>query len=141
MTKTSRSLSGTWRGQYAYQQGGGQTTPFLATIDDDGVYLKGETIEPDGRGGFGNRLASIAGHMDGSSVKFTKIYATAAAGYTDPINYVGSVSGEGSTITGVWTLLFGRGSFEMHREEGIAEEVAQETAIEVPQHRETVDAR
>lgn len=53
---------------------------------------------------------------------FTKIYdAGAPQEYDNPIDYVGSLSSDGNSITGVWSLLEFDGRFEMHREIAISE--------------------
>lgn len=130
MTKATRSLAGAWRGHFAYLGQAGPTTPFLARIDEDGARLGGETIEPDGFGGIGPRQASIVGIRQGNAVDFTKTYARPSFAYLNPVDYVGRVSEDANTISGVWSLLHLDGTFQMHREVAVAEEAEEATEIE-----------
>ena len=85
-------------------------------------------IEPDIVSG-GVIEASLAGARDGSSVDFTKTYPkNASPDYAEPVDYVGTLSSDGTVIRGVWSLLDWDGTFEMRREPNTNESVAaQET--------------
>jgi len=109
-------LSGTWHGTYTYPGNEGAATPFLATIEDRGGAFAGAIIEPDTFYGQGTIEARIAGHRGGSAVDFVKSYSAGTVGYENPVDYVGRLSGDGLTISGVWSLLEFDGVFEMERD-------------------------
>lgn len=132
MSKKSRSLTGAWSGYYAYPHPFGPTTPFLARLDDEGGRLGGETLEPARFGGAGPRPASISGSTHAGMVDFTKTYANPSFGYSSPIDYVGRVSEDGKSITGVWSLPHENGTFEMHRGDVSEKEAEQQTEAELP---------
>ncbi len=71
----------------------------------------------------GNRTISavLSGTHAGSSVDFTKTYPGGEWGYENPVDYVGQLSSDGLSITGMWSLLDMNGAFEMHRD--AAEEI------------------
>lgn len=116
MVQSSCSLTGQWSGEYAYPFHSGPTTPFLAVIQEDGGRITGTIIEPDVVSGNPILEARIVGLRTSTSVDFTKIYPSAPCGYENPVDYVGSISESGNTITGVWSLLELDGTFEMRRE-------------------------
>jgi hypothetical protein len=124
-------------GSFSYPSGLGSTTPFLAKIEDDGGSLSGSTIEPNTMGSESDQLeALISGSRSASAVDFTKMY-DGASDAAHAVDYVGRLSGDGNSISGVWSLGDIDGSFEMHREavwEGVAE--AEETvAVPVEESR------
>lgn len=134
MSGRALNLTGHWSGEFVYPRQGGPTTPFLATIRDDGGRLSGTIIEPDNIRGGSTIAAHVVGLRHGSSVDFTKSYGPAPpAGYENPVDYVGSVSSDGNTITGVWSLLTMDGSFEMRREAAAGEEAEEEAEAALPQ--------
>jgi hypothetical protein len=103
-------------GSFSYPSGLGPTTPFLAKLEDDGGSLSGGTIEPNTMGSGSDQLeAVISGSRAGSAIDFTKMY-DGASDAAHAVDYVGRLSGDGNTITGVWSLGATDGSFEMHRE-------------------------
>jgi hypothetical protein len=127
------NLSGEWSGEFSYPRHRGPTTPFLAQLEDRGGRLTGTIVEPDIISG-GTTAASIAGLRHGSSVDFTKAYGPAAPfGYETPVDYVGQVSADGNTVSGVWSLLDMDGRFEMRREQEIGEVVETEEAVAQPE--------
>ena len=117
MAPGPRNISGLWMGHYAYpSEQMGSPTPFLARIDDAGGALSGTIIEPNTIGRSSDSLeAVLSGSRTGSADEFTKVYDGASdAAHAD--DYVGRLSNDGNTITGVWSLAEFDGSFEMHRE-------------------------
>lgn len=76
--------------------------------------------------------ARVSGHRSARSVDFTKIYLDPPPGYENPVDYVGQMSRDGMTVAGMWSLADMNGTFEMHREEGVAECEKAETAETVP---------
>ena len=123
------NLSGLWMGQYAYPGGTGPTTPFLARIEDDAGALSGTIIEPNTIGPSSDSLeAVLSGSRVGASVDFTKVY-DGASDAAHAVDYVGRVSGDGNSITGVWSLEQWDGTFEMYREAVWEEQAGQEAEV------------
>lgn len=116
MSSGAFNLTGQWTGDFAYPAGAGPTTPFVAAIEDRAGHLSGIVSEHDLFSGAVIE-AVIAGTRDGTMVDFTKTYGPAASpGYSQPIDYVGTLSSDGLVITGVWSLLDWDGTFEMRRD-------------------------
>ena len=110
----SLNLSGLWMGHYAYGFGG--AVPFLARIEDQDGALSGTIIEPNTMGSTSDSLEAIlSGSRHGTAVDFTKAY-DGASDAAHAVDYVGRLSGDGATVSGVWSLADADGSFEMHRE-------------------------
>ena len=118
-------LTGQWNGTYSYPAGLGPDTPFLATLADHAGNLSGLIIERDQFHRQGTLEATIAGHRFGRAVDFTKTYCGDYIGYDVPIDYVGTLSADGLSITGVWSMHEWDGTFEMHRDSAAGEETAQ----------------
>ena len=132
MASDTLDLTGMWHGTYVYPQGIEPATPFLATITESNGAFSGTIIEPDTFCDTGTIEAVLAGHRAGTSVDFTKRYVKAPNVYDNPVDYVGSISANGATISGVWSLLDLDGSFEMHRELAIEEPMSAQSAEEEP---------
>jgi|SRR5215217_4594341 len=122
-------LSGLWLGRYSYPAGAGPTTAFMARLVDAGGSLSGEIVEPNLIGlGSESLEAFIRGSRHGRAVDFTKTY-DGASDCAHSIDYVGRLSGDGNTISGVWSMDGLDGTFEMYREavweeaEGVEAEV------------------
>lgn len=123
------NLSGLWLGSYAYPAGQGPTTPFLARIEDDAGSLSGSIIEPNTIGlSSGELEAVISGSRHGDAVDFTKLY-DGASDAAHAVDYVGRVSADGNSVTGVWSLADLDGPFEMHREAVWEEKVGEEAEV------------
>ena len=117
-------------GSYSYPAGQGPTTPFLASLTDDGGTLRGTIIEPNTIGRSSDQLeAVLSGSRSGSSVDFTKMY-DGESDAAHAVDYVGRLSSDGNSITGVWSLGTLDGSFEMHREAVWEEQAGQEASVE-----------
>ena len=109
-------LSGLWLGHFAYPGGQGPVTPFVARIEEAEGLLTGTTIEPNTIAPGGAELeALLHGSRKGRAVDFVKTYDGAAEA-AHAVDYVGQVSADGATITGVWSMEALDGTFEMHRE-------------------------
>ena len=109
-------LTGDWRGYYDYLGGTGVTSSFTAKIEADGTHISGEKIEPDRRGGSAPSRASIVGVRESNIVKFTA-FGTPHSVAFNSVDYVGTVSEDGNTISGMWAFQIFDGPFEMHRVE------------------------
>ena len=123
MSKARINVSGLWLGSYSYPAGMAPTTPFMASLEDHDGSLTGSTVEPNTMGHSSDMLqAQLTGSRHGSAVDFTKMY-DGESDAAHVVDYVGRLSGDGNTITGVWSLAETDGTFEMHRE-AVWEEVA-----------------
>ena len=109
-------LTGDWLGYYDYLGGTGLTSSFTARIEDDGTHLSGEKIEPDRRGGSSPSRALIVGVRESTTVKFTT-FGTPHSVAFNSVDYVGTVSEDSNTISGMWAFQIFDGPFEMHRVE------------------------
>jgi hypothetical protein len=123
------NISGLWMGSFAYPQGHGPTTPFLARIEDHDGALSGSIVEPNFMGPSSDSLEAIlSGSRHGSAVDFTKAY-DGASDAAHAVDYVGRLSADGNAIAGVWSLEDADGSFEMHREAVWEEKAGQEAEV------------
>ena len=121
------NISGLWMGSYSYPWGG--SVPFLARIEDRDGALSGTIIEPNTMGVSSDSLEAIlSGSRHGSAVDFTKAY-DGASDAAHAVDYVGRLSGDGNSITGVWSLADADGSFEMHREAVWEEKAGEEAEV------------
>ena len=123
-------LTGKWDGAYKYPRSYGPTTPFLAEISESAGSFDGTIIEPN-LSNAGSVEARVVGYRSGRSVDFTKTYVNPDQGYENPIDYVGQLSVDGLTITGVWSMLDWNGQFEMTRDAGRQIEAEETAEIEV----------
>ena len=124
------NLTGKWDGVFQYPNDTMPTTPFLADIVEEAGAFSGTTIEPDLYKS-ASADARIVGYRSGRSVDFTKSYGSRKDGYQNPVDYVGQLSEDGLTITGVWSLKDWNGTFEMAREEGLVIEATESAEVEV----------
>jgi hypothetical protein len=114
-------------GSYAYSFG--TAVPFLARFEDRGGALSGTIIEPNTMGETSDSLEAIlSGSRHGHAVDFTKAY-DGASDAAHAVDYVGQLSRDGNSITGVWSLADADGKFEMHREAVWEEAEAREAEV------------
>ncbi|MFN3389313.1 MAG: hypothetical protein ACK40O_10300 [Allosphingosinicella sp.] len=129
MTRAAANLSGLWMGSFRYPAGSLPPTPFLARIEDRDGALSGTIIEPNTMGRSSDSLeAVLSGSRAGRAVDFTKTY-DGASDAAHAVDYVGRLSGNGNSVTGVWSLADWDGTFEMHREAVWEEAEAEEAAV------------
>ena len=122
-------LTGQWSGDYSYPGLIGPTTPFLAKIIEQNGQFTGTIIEPHWRQPNVTLFARIIGVRHAQRIDFTKTYdRTAPRSYRNPVDYVGSLSADGTRITGVWSLETLDGSFEMLRDASQGEEARESIA-------------
>jgi len=125
----AQNLSGLWLGSFAYPGGEGPTTPFLASLTDENGALRGTIVEPNTIGASSDRLeAVLSGSRSGAAIDFTKIY-DGESDAAHAVDYVGRVSADGNSVTGVWSLEALDGSFEMHREAVWEERVGEGASV------------
>ena len=110
-------LTGDWRGYFDYLAGMGLTSSFTASIEDDGTHLTVEKFEPDKRGGSAPSRTSIVGVRESNTVKFTAFGIPHSVAFNS-IDYVGIISEDSNSISGIWAFQLFDGPFEMHRVEG-----------------------
>jgi hypothetical protein len=126
------NMTGLWEGAYAYPAYKGPTTPFAAHIADVDGALSGTIIEPNMIGFTSDELEAIlVGNRTGRSVDFTKTYDGSSDAAHD-VDYVGQLSDDGDSVTGVWSLGELDGTFEMRRERSWEELAVTEAAEELP---------
>jgi hypothetical protein len=130
LPEAKQNISGLWMGSFSYPRNLGPTTPFLARIVDDDGRLSGDILEPNTIGPSSGQLQSfLSGRRQSSSVDFVKAY-DGASDAAHAVDYVGRLSGDGTMITGVWSLADLDGPFEMYREAVWEEAAGQEVAVE-----------
>ena len=111
-------VSGFWTGEYAYDSVKGLKVEFKAGLVQTGAILSGDTTEENT---FADQcgqilIAELFGKVSAQNVSFTKAYKNGPPGQ-EKILYQGSISDDGSFITGTWTIMSSwTGSFRMTRE-------------------------
>lgn len=134
MSRDRLDMTGLWHGTFVYPAFAGPTTPFVANIVETDGRLAGTTMEPNLISGLpgeeGELEAAIAGTRQARAVDFIKTYDGKVV--DNSVDYVGQLSGDGRTVTGVWSYEAWDGTFEMHRDAVLEEAVAEEVAEEVP---------
>lgn len=113
------NLTGVWNGLYTYANG--TSVSFVATLIETESALSGTTHEPCIVGDCPNDTlyATLLGRRQDSAVTFTKSYDAAAGPLYGPVEYEGTLSGDGTEIEGRWTLSRGwSGKFLMIRSAG-----------------------
>ena len=111
-------VSGFWTGEYAYDSVKGLKVEFKAGLVQTGAILSGDTTEENT---FADQcgqilIAELFGKVSAQNVSFTKQYKNGPPGQ-EKILYQGSISNDGSFITGTWTIMSSwTGSFRMTRE-------------------------
>ena len=129
-------VSGFWTGEYAYDSVKGLKVEFKAGLVQTGAILSGDTTEENT---FADQcgqilIAELFGKVSGQNVSFTKQYKNGPPGQ-EKILYQGSISDDGSFITGTWTIMSSwTGSFRMTRE------IEQPPRKEIVTANDTIDA-
>ena len=118
-----RNLTGRWTGVYFYPvdpelnpEDDLPPTPFTAELRDAGGHVTGTTLEPDvfGAPDAPPIPATLEGHRLDGQLTFTKF--PDGGGQVHSIDYIGSISGDGNSISGQW-IIHGEwsGTFRMQR--------------------------
>ena len=99
-------VSGFWTGEYAYDSVKGLKVEFKAGLVQTGAILSGDTTEENT---FADQcgqilIAELFGKVSAQNVSFTKAYKNGPPGQ-EKILYQGSISDDGSFITGTWTIM------------------------------------
>lgn len=108
-------IAGEWRGYYSYIQNSQLGSAFnIFVIENDGL-IEGSIIDEDDTAG---RKASFVGGFTFPHVHFTKTYVgdysevhkdkktneVIVYSYSAPVEYKGTMSGDGKTINGTWEI-------------------------------------
>jgi len=133
MSGNRLDMTGLWHGTFAYPAFQRPTTPFVAQISDDDGVLSGTIMEPNTIGWSSEELnAVLAGNRLGEAVDFIKTY-DGSGDAAHSVDYVGRLSDDGNSVTGVWSLCDLDGTFEMHRDARLEDLVSAEEEAELPQ--------
>lgn len=124
-----RDLSGVWYGRYFAISWGVPENGFIAHLEEEGGVVTGTITEPDDTGTADIRRAFADGSRSGSALEFTKQYDPAGP-LAHSVAYVGTVSDDGTEVTGEWRFSGYHGSFVMNREIFRAEELDEEAAVD-----------
>jgi hypothetical protein len=111
-------LTGIWRGEYQYPQGGQAPVKFELVLIQDGSDVGGFIKEPNTFGGRKEPfLAAVAkGRYDRAAgkVTFTKTY-DGTAGPNHDVEYTGTLSQDGTKLEGTWDLGGFSGTFKLEK--------------------------
>lgn len=118
-----RNLTGRWTGVYFYPvdpelnpDDDLPPTPFTAELRDGGGHVTGTTLEPDvfGAPDAPPIPATLEGSRLDGHLTFTKF--PNGGGQVHSIDYIGSISGDGNSVSGQW-IIHGEwsGTFRMQR--------------------------
>ena len=123
---SAANLTGVWDGVYSYPSRY-QSVTFVASLIQNGSLLAGSTHEPCvGANCPGDTLyATLVGSRQGSAVTFVKTYDCAGPHFQNPVNYEGTLNGDGTEIEGRWIIRQAwTGRFLMIRSAGKAASIA-----------------
>lgn len=129
-----RKISGEWRGHYTYKHRPDDGDGFALFIIENSGTIEGKAIDDNGPG-----PARLSGSFAFPSVVFTKVYEKPGTThevekvgdktivriglYGPPVEYEGSMTEDGKTMSGNWVIngdrgLLGIGSWTAYRVEG-----------------------
>lgn len=132
MASNTLDLTGIWDGLYRYKDvpDAAPATPFLATIKETSGAFTGTVLEPHE---FDDLTigATIHGRRDMCDSQFAKDYETDDEYYRETVQYRGTLSEDGEMITGEWSIGHWAGAFEMTRELGASEALAEKVSVAV----------
>ncbi len=113
VTPATAQLSSRWQGSYSYPNNN-PVVPFNLELQVNGSAFNGRTTEPAtfGKGSSPNLYGNVRGNIQGSSVSFVKTY-DGTNGVNHSVQYEGSVSADGSTMSGTWRVKDFSGGFRM----------------------------
>lgn len=106
----SQDLARVWTGYYHYNDGR-QPVPFRMTLQVNGNSFRGRVTEPATFGTGASMLsADVVGTITADKVTFTKTY-DGTGGQTHPVQYYGTLSADGTKISGGWLIETMSGTF------------------------------
>jgi hypothetical protein len=106
-------VSGRWEGAYSYPDNSQPPVPFVLEVQVRGDSFTGRTSEPAtfGEGSSPKLYARVQGRTSGTDVSFTKTY-DGTNGVSHSVDYRGTISADGSRMTGTWHIGNFSGSFQ-----------------------------
>ena len=110
-------VTGFWTGEYAYDNVRGLVVEFQADLLQAGAMFSGYTTEQNTFGDQAGQflLATLFGKVVNQRIDFAKNYTNGPPGQ-EKILYQGTISEDGSFISGSWTMMsMWTGSFKMTR--------------------------
>jgi hypothetical protein len=122
-------ISGVWYGRYFASSAGADENSFIAHLEEVGGEVSGTITEPDGSGQDEVRRAFVNGDRSGTALRFTKQYDPAGS-LAHSVAYAGTISDDGTEVTGEWRFSGYHGSFVMNRETFTADELDEEAAVD-----------
>lgn len=122
-------VSGVWYGRYFASTAGADENSFIAHLAEDAGGVSGTITEPDDSGAEAIRRAFVDGSRSGTALRFTKQYDPAGP-LAHCVAYSGTISDDGSEVTGTWRFSGYHGSFVMNRETFAAEELDETVEVE-----------
>ncbi|WP_423602062.1 hypothetical protein [Sphingomonas sp. MS122] len=124
-----RDVSGVWYGRYFASSWEVEENSFIAHLDEAGGAVGGMITEPDTTGVEDIRRAFVTGTRTGAKLRFTKQYDPAGA-LAHSVAYAGTISADGTEVSGEWRFSGHHGSFVMNREAFSVEELDEEAAVD-----------
>lgn len=129
MITDPHDVTGVWYGRYFSASFGADDNSFIAHLDEAIGEVSGTITEPDNTGAEEIRRAFVSGTRIGTQLRFTKQYDPAGA-LAHSVAYAGTISDDGTEVTGEWRFSGYHGSFVMNRESFSVEELDEEAAID-----------
>lgn len=124
-----QDVSGVWYGRYFAGSAEVEQNSFIAHLEEAGGEVSGTITEPDTTGLEEVRRAFVDGSRTGAVLSFLKQYDPAGS-LAHSVNYAGTLSDDGTEVTGEWRFSGYHGSFVMNREKFTADELENEAAVD-----------
>ena len=124
-----QDVTGVWYGRYFASSAEVEENSFIAHLDEMTGDVSGTITEPDTTGMEEVRRAFVDGDRMGSRLRFMKQYDPAGP-LAHSVAYAGTISDDGTEVTGEWRFSGYHGSFVMNRETFCAEELDEEAAVD-----------
>jgi hypothetical protein len=124
-----QDVTGVWYGRYFASSAGVEENSFIAHLDEMAGDVSGTITEPDTTGMEEVRRAFVDGDRTGSRLRFMKQYDPAGP-LAHSVAYAGTISDDGTEVTGEWRFSGYHGSFVMNRETFRTEELDEEVAAD-----------
>ena len=124
-----QDVSGVWYGRYFAGSGDVEENSFIAHLAEAAGEVTGTITEPDTTGMEEVRRALVDGDRAGTQLRFVKQYDPAGA-LAHSVNYAGTISDDGTEVTGQWRFSGYHGSFVMSRERFDADELDEAAAVD-----------
>lgn len=129
------TLTGLWSGRYWYDNAWDPEVEYIATMTEQDGSIGGWISEPDSITGTTMRLSAfINGSASGAEIQFAKTY-DGAGPLAHRVDYVGVISDDRCTISGVWSLTGANGGFVMTRPAMVEDQIEVEAVedIKIPE--------